>query len=352
MSSFLACCNPDGQKNEEDLTNIAYKPTPYEIGAPDYFPKLISPTDNPLTVQGITLGRDLFFDKRLSKDDKMSCSSCHFPEKGFTDGRRFSPGVDGIVGTRSSMSLVNIGFTKNGLFWDGRSKTLEEQAALPVEDVIELHTTWGEVESKLRKDDTYKKQFREAFGIKSSNEITKDLATKALAQYQRAIISGNSKFDKIRRNEAFFTDLELMGFSLFTDVVGDDIPDAECHHCHQLDLASSDAFFNNGIQEAKTINDFKDLGKGGVTKNIADNGKMKAPTLRNIMLSAPYMHDGRFSTIDEVLDHYNSGGKESPNKDPLIRDIQLLPIHKRALIAFLNTLTDTSYMQNPLIVKR
>jgi cytochrome c peroxidase len=345
MITFYSCV-----EDENDLSQIEYKPTEYKPKYPDYFPQLVSPNDNVLTEEGIALGRSLFFDKRLSKNNSMSCASCHEPKKGFTDGRASSPGVDGILGKRSSMSLLNIGFMKNGMFWDGRVSSLEDQALLPVEDPIELHTTWPEVIEKLKKDNDYPILFREAFGIKSKKEISKELAVKALAQYQRILISSNSKFDRIKRGEDFFTDLELMGFSLYTDVPGDDLADAECHHCHQLDLATSDAFFNNGLQDAPTINDFIDKGKGGATNQILENGKMKAATLRNIALTAPYMHDGRFKTLEEVIDHYNSGGKYSPNKDALIRNLGLKPIEKRALIAFLNTLTDTSYLTNPLII--
>ena len=145
--------------------------------------------------------------------------------------------------------------------------------------------------------------------------------------------------------------MELVGFSLYTDVEGDDLPDAECHHCHQLDLATADDFFNNGLQESKDLFSFKDMGKGGITKQDAENGKMRAPTLRNVLLTAPYMHDGSLKNIDEVLNHYNGNSKDSPNKDPLIRNIEINSFHKRALIAFLQTLTDTSYLQNPLLQK-
>jgi cytochrome c peroxidase len=204
--------------------------------------------------------------------------------------------------------------------------------------------------NKLRNDKNYPILFRKAFGISDEKEMTKEMAAKALSQYQRILISANSKYDRVRRGEDLFTDLELMGFSLYTDDPGDDLTDAECHHCHQLDLATSDSYFNNGLQDAPSINDFKDKGKGGASGQILENGKMKAPTLRNITLSAPYMHDGRFKTLEEVIDHYNDGGKYSPNKDALIRKLGLKPIEKKALIAFINTLTDTSYLSNPLIM--
>ncbi|MBK8699553.1 MAG: cytochrome C peroxidase [Saprospiraceae bacterium] len=344
-------CGDDDVTAGNELETIPYNPKPYLPEIPAYFPKLTTPDDNPLTEEGINLGRHLFFDNILSGDNTMSCSSCHDPQKGFADGKAVSTGIDGIAGRRSSMSLVNVGFTKNGMFWDGRAAQLEDQALLPVTDPIELHTTWTDVEARLRSHTDYPTRFRKAFGIKSKSEISKELAAKALSQYQRIILSGNSKYDRIKQGLDKYDDLELIGFSLYTDLEGSDLPDAECHHCHQLDLATADDYFNNGLQEAASLNDFKDLGRGGFTKQLADNGKMRAPTLRNVMLTAPYMHDGSLKTIDDVLNHYNSKGKTSPNKDPLIRDLGLTPFHKKALIAFLHTLTDTSYLTNPLLKK-
>ncbi len=344
---FVLNCKP-----EDTLEGIAYNPEPYTLNLPAYFPIMPVPEDNALTKEGIELGRDLFYDNILSGNGKMSCSSCHDPRKAFTDGLQVSKGIDGIAGTRSSMSLVNVGFTKSGLFWDGRSKTLEDQALLPVEDKIELHTTWPEVESKLQKHPNYPTMFRKAFGIKDKSEITKVLAAKALAQFQRIIVSSNSKYDRFIQGKEKLTDLELMGYSLYLDIPGDNFPDAQCNHCHQLDLATGDDFFNNGLQASVALEGFKDMGKGGISKQPAENGKMRAVTLRNVMLSAPYMHDGSLATIEDVLDHYSSKGKQSPNKDPLISDVKITASHKIALIAFLHTLTDTSYLNNPLIVKK
>jgi cytochrome c peroxidase len=348
--SLLSSCE-DEKTPEGDLTAIPYSPTPYHIKIPDYFPEMPIPADNPMTEEGVDLGRHIFFDNILSGNQSMSCSSCHNPKLAFTDGKASSTGIDGVSGHRSSMSLINIGFTKRGLFWDGRAKTLEEQALLPVTDPIELHANWTEVENRFQNHDTYPTKFRMAFGIKNKTEIDKNLVAKALAQYQRALLSVNSRYDLIKQGQDRFTDLEFIGFNLYTDSSGDDLPDAECHHCHQLDLATADDFFNNGLQESADLYGFKDLGKGGITKQDAENGKMRAPTLRNILLTAPYMHDGSKKTIEEVLDHYNGGSKNSPNKDPLIRNIELSSLHKKALIAFLKTLTDTSYLSNPLLQK-
>ena len=344
-------CKEEESIIKNDLEYLPYLPEPYVLNIPDYLPKMPIPVDNALTVDGINLGRHLFFDNILSGNGTMSCSSCHDPKKAYTDGLAVSTGIDGIAGRRSSMSLVNVGFTKNGLFWDGRSATLEDQALKPVTDPIELHTTWEDVETRLKAHDTYPMLFRKAFGIKDRSEITRSLVAKALAQYQRVIISVDSKYDKVKQGKAKFTDLELAGFSLFTDKEDDGLPDAECHHCHTLDLATADAFFNNGMQESATLTNFKDLGKGGITMQDADNGKMRAPTLRNIFLSAPYMHDGSLKTMDDVINHYNGNGKLSPNKDPLIRNIALTDFHKKALVAFMKMLTDTSYLDNPLLQK-
>jgi cytochrome c peroxidase len=352
VSLFCFSCEekPVIVEDNGDLTKIPYTPTLYTVVLPTHFPKMPIPDDNPLTVEGISLGRKLFFDKSLSANNTMSCATCHDPKKSFTDGQAFSKGIDGILGKRSAMSLINIGFTKNGLFWDGRAKTLEEQALIPVEDPIEMHNTWPEVERRLKKHDVYPSLMRQAFGISNKSDISRQHVVKALAQYQRILLSTNAKYDKIIKGEAKFTDLELEGFNLYTDSPGDDLPDAECFHCHSLDLATSDAFFNNGLQESASLNGFKDLGKGGVTGQVSENGKMRAPTLRNITLTAPYMHDGSLPNLEAVLQHYNSHGKPSPNKDPFIRDLKLTAKHKEALIAFMKTLVDTSYLKNPLVM--
>lgn len=342
-------CKPDDEKKGEDLTHISYSPTAYEIELPDYFPELYSPPDNPLTYDGVQLGRHLFYDPILSADSTMSCVSCHDPKLAFTDGEATSVGIDGIFGRRSSMSLVNVGFFGNKLFWDGRSPSLEHQALLPVEDPIELHDTWDNVETKLERSEMYRELFRKAFGIQHSGEITRELAGKALAQFERLIISSNSKFDRERQGKTFFTAEEQDGHDMFFDV-GGGLPDAECAHCHNFPNFTTFEFFNNGLDSAATINDFKDNGLGEVTRYDFDNGKFKSTTLRNIALTAPYMHDGRFQTLDEVIDHYASGGHPSPNVDPLLSNIKagnLTEQHKKALVAFLHTLTDTSYLSNP-----
>ncbi len=334
------------------LSDISFSPTPLQLKIPSYFPPMQIPADNPLTVEGVALGRKIFFDNVLSSDLTQSCSTCHKPENYFTDNLPTSKGVLGLNGRRSSMSLVNIGFSNNGLFWDGRVKTLEEQALLPVQDSIELHNNWDAVTTRIKSNANYPTLFRRAFGITTVDSITKFLVVKAIAQFERTLISSDAKIDKIARKAAFFTDDEQTGYNLFFNVL--DAPDAQCAHCHVSPFYNAGDFFNNGIDSAKTFTDFKDLGRGGFTLKPTDNGKFKPPTLRNIAQTAPYMHDGRFKTLQEVLDHYASGGHTSPNVDPFIPSIATIHLtakQKNQIISFLNTLTDSSFVSNTAFQK-
>lgn len=334
-----------------DLVDIEYNPTEYEIDTEltKNLGKLPIPPDNQLTEEGIRLGQHLFFDPILSSTNTMSCSSCHLPEKAFTDGLAFSVGVGGEQTARSSMTLVNSGYSTNRLFWDGRTETLETQALLPIEDEIELIHDWDDVEKDLKNHATYPKLFREAFGIEDSDEITKELATKALAQFQRIIISGNSRFDKWE-NGGVFSDEELMGYELFFEV-NPLIKDAECGHCHNAPLFTTNLFEDNGLQDATTIDDYTDIGFAVVTGKDSDFGKMRVPSLRNIELTAPYMHDGRFETLEEVMDFYNEGVHFTPNSSSLVisEGLGLSEEEKSAIIAFMKALTDESYLENPFL---
>jgi cytochrome c peroxidase len=341
-------------EEDDDLTDIIYDPVPSEIVYPVYtqqvgfivpvVPEMVIPEDNPQTEEGIELGRHLFYDTILSADSTLSCSSCHLPAGSFTDNKAVSFGIDGIPGKVSSMSLLNVGFYDNGLFWDGRTATLEEQALLPVEDEIELHNTWPNVISKLKKHDIYPTMFRKAFGIEKKSEITKELAAKAIAQFERSIYSFESKFDKFMKGEVLFNDEELNGFEMFLDLPGAS-NDAHCSHCHAMPLMTSNDYFNNGLQEAETLQDFESKGRGLITGS-SQNGFFRAPSLRNIELTAPYMHDGSMQTLDEVMDHYISGGKFSPNRDSFIPAINLDDYEKESIIAFMKTLTDTEVINN------
>ncbi len=342
FSLFLLSCKKDKVNSE---------PTPYVLDIPSHFPDMPIPVDNPMTVEGVELGRKLFYEKRLSGDNTMSCATCHAPDLGFADGNQFSEGIDGQLGTRNSMALINLGWNTS-FFWDGRSKTLEEQIIEPVLNPIEMHTTWKKVVAKLNADVNYKNMFFKAF---NTNEIDSISSAKAIAQFIRTLISGSSKFDVMYKFENnlplsssevsiynTITPSEWAGYDLFKSLNG-----ADCFHCHNGPLMQVQKFSNNGLDAT-----FSDLGRGAVTGFANDNGKFKVPTLRNIAFTAPYMHDGRFATIDEVINHYSHGIQMSSTIDPLIEfagqgGVQLDAQEKDLLKQFLLTLTDSSFINNP-----
>lgn len=331
---------------------VAYKATPYVLDIPSHFPDMIIPADNPMTVEGVDLGRYLFYEKKLSGDNSMSCASCHMPENSFSDPNQYSTGIDGIQGTRQSMALVNMGW-ENFFFWDGRETTLEKQILDPVINPIEMHETWKNAVAKLNQDINYRNRFFRAFGEGGIDSVK---AAKAIAQFIRTMISGQSKYDVMYKYEngmslsateqSIFQTIdpeEWAGYDLFKSLNG-----ADCFHCHNGPLMRVKKFSNNGLLP----NFLNDLGRAAVTNNPEDNYKFKVPTLRNIALTAPYMHDGRFSTLDEVIEHYSSGIHMSPTIDPLIEfgsqgGVQLDVQEKYLLKKFLLTLTDENFINNP-----
>lgn len=330
---------------------VGFRTDAYILEIPSHFPEMIIPLDNPMTVQGVNLGRRLFYDVSLSKDNSISCGSCHSPATAFSDEKQFSLGVNGTVGTRNSMALMNLGWQKS-FFWDGRSGTLEEQILEPVPNPIEMHQSWVATVGKLKAETSYRNQFYQTFGV---SDFDSTHVVKAIAQFLRTMISGNSKFDVIykKQNNLALTDAEkklwskvsqaeLSGYDLFKSLNG-----ADCFHCHNGPLMQVHKFSNNGLDAV-----FADLGRGNVTKNANDNGKFKVPTLRNIALSAPYMHDGRFKTLDDVITHYSTEIKKSTTIDPLIEfanqgGVQLDEEQRFFLKSFLITLTDSSFVTNP-----
>ncbi|MBC9812145.1 cytochrome-c peroxidase [Crocinitomicaceae bacterium CZZ-1] len=328
-----------------------YEPTPYSLDIPSHFPDMPIPADNPMTVEGVALGRKLFYETRLSLDNTIACASCHAPSKGFSDDRTFSVGVNGTVGRRQSMALVNLGW-QQFFFWDGRAKTLEEQILQPVPDPTEMHLQWKEAQKRLENDLEYKRLFVKAFGTQF---IDSTYVAKAIAQFLRTMISANSKYDVMYKyaNNMQLTPSEYQiyqtvsiqewaGYDLFQSLNG-----ADCFHCHNGALMQVQRYSNNGLDAT-----FSDLGRGAVTGNTSDNGTFKIPSLRNIEFTAPYMHDGRFSTLDEVINHYSHQIKISPTIDPMIEfafqgGVQLDANEKSLLKAFLLTMTDHSFFTNP-----
>jgi cytochrome c peroxidase len=317
-----------------------FKTTPYILDLPNGFPPMPIPKDNPLTVEGVELGKHLFFEKLLSGDNTLSCSGCHTNETGFTDSRQFSIGIDGVAGNRNSMVIQNIAWSPT-FFWDGSANSLEKQVFEPVTNPIEMHETWPNAVNKLMNNPKYPKMFYKAFG---TTKIDSTHVAKALAQFMRTLISGNSKFDKFRRGEITLTPEELEGFNLFMALDG-----ADCFHCHPNNAFFTDfGFHNNGLDLIP-----QDNGRAIVTGASTDIGKFKAPTLRNLEFSAPYMHDGRFATLDELIDFYSEGvHHDSPNISPLMEfsfqgGVALNSSEKTALKAFLLTLSDPDFINNP-----
>lgn len=338
--SFFSCVS---EKNKHSWPD--YNPRFLEWKDPKDFVKMAIPLDNPLTEEGVALGKRLFFDPILSKDESISCASCHDPTLAFTDGQAKSIGFDNQLSKRSAMSLLNIAYHYSGFFWDGRVQTLEQQALEPVENPLEMASDWNIVENRLRKHEEYPALFAKAFNIQEAAEITRQLAAKALAQYERTLISADAKFDRVMRKEESFTAAEQRGWAIFFDA-SEDLPDAECAHCHIDPLFTTLEYLNNGLDRVETLEAFEDLGRGAVLGNKYYNGTFKVPSLRNIILTAPYMHDGRFDTLEEVIEHYNAGGHYALNVNPNVRKLKLNEQHKKDLIAFLHTLTDYSFLKD------
>jgi cytochrome c peroxidase len=325
--------------HNDKLTQIPYQPHYLAAPQPPGFPPMRIPADNPLTEAGVALGRKLFFDSILSRDSSIACSTCHQPHLAFADGNPFSKGILGRKGKRSTLSLLNVGFYAKGLFWDGRATTLEEQSLHPVRDSTEMDHSWVEVAQKLQAHPLYPSLFRQAFGITRRTAIDSVLVGKALAQYERTLISADTRFDQVMRGEAQFSAQEKRGWTIFFDASAL-IPTSECNHCHVDPLFSTLAFENNGLDPALSLDNYVDKGRGAVTGNRNNNGQFRVPTLRNLKYTAPYMHDGRFKTLEEVLSHYTSGGHPGINVSPNVRQLNLSQQDRAALIAFLNTLND------------
>lgn len=309
-----------------------------------------TPTTNPTTDLGATLGRVLFYDKNLSANNTISCGSCHLQSKSFTDPAQFSEGFNGGKTGRHSMSLANALFYENGkFFWDERAATLEDQVLMPIQDQVEMGMTLEDLVPKLQALDYYKVLFRQTYG---DEEVTTDRISKALAQFVRSMVSYQSKYDEAlvaqggavapNVNLTGLTTEENLGRQVFTDPAR-----GGCAGCHGTDAFIGRVALNNGLDATTT-----DKGLADVTGLVTDEGKFKVPSLRNVALTGPYMHDGRFATLTEVIEHYNSGVQAHPALDNRlkvrgtndVKRLNLTDAEKTALVAFLNTLTDNTFV--------
>jgi len=357
---FTAC-----KKSQPDP---GFHATPYQITIPVYFPDVLNiPVDNPMTVEGIALGRYLFYDGRLSgrtdPDSLMSCSTCHLQSRGFecgidhpkfTGGHPF--GLTGIFSPHFMLPMINMVWTNHGYLWNGKVsaenpnpgiRNLEDLVWMGIVAPHEMNGDTNRVKALIQQTKGYPELFYKAFG---SSTVTLKNVGRAIAQFIRTLISADSKFDRFLHGEIQLTPAERSGYVLFMTEEG-----ADCFHCHGGDgnpLFTTNLFYNNGIDTI--FSDPRD--RFSVTGKSIDIGAYKAPTLRNLIFTAPYMHDGRFKTIDEVIEQYSSGVEGSPYINPLMHHvithgIQLTPSEKADLKAFLLTLTDSIFVTNPAFSK-
>jgi cytochrome c peroxidase len=358
-----ACDEPD----DPDIFN----PTPYTLNIPKGFPTILNiPADNPMTVEGVELGRLLFYDGRLSgrthPDSLMSCATCHLQSRAFECGvdhpkftGGFPFGITGIKTPHVMLPMINLVFNNNGYLWNGMIRSgnpaesrrrLEDLTWMGIHAPHEMAGDTNRTKTLLQSIDMYPPLFKKAFG---TEEITGELIAKAISQFVRTLISSDSKAHKVFRKEANFSLPELRGYILFTTEAG-----ADCFHCHGSEgspLFTGNLFYNNAKDSLFTGAYADPRDRYAVTGNQMDLGAYKATTLINIALTGPYMHDGRFETLEEVIDFYSDGLVWSPYADPLMHKLQppfsnganLTPAQKADLLAFLHSLTDSTFINNP-----
>uniref|UniRef100_UPI004047EE2F cytochrome-c peroxidase n=1 Tax=Roseivirga sp. TaxID=1964215 RepID=UPI004047EE2F len=374
ITLLFSCSNTATEIDEldtaltEDFSDVLSLPTvSYNYSAPDLPAHFRvnnvqnidnTPNNNPVSNAGATLGRVLFYDKQLSANNSTACASCHLQEDGFADTRRLSVGFLGGATGRNSMGLANARYYNNGrFFWDERAANLEAQVLLPIQDEVEMGLTLSELVAKIQSTDYYQPLFQDAFG---TTEVTENRISRALSQFVRSMVSYQAKFDvgaaqvnDIENNDfPNFSQLENLGKDLFFS------GRTQCSNCHETVTFSGDQARNNGLDAVIT-----DEGVGGVNGNNQDRGKFKVNSLRNIALTAPYMHDGRFATLRDVIQFYNNGIQNSPTLDSRLRvqngQVRRMNLNGQeidALVAFLNTLTDEAFVRdekfsNPFVVR-
>ncbi len=291
-----------------------------------------APADNALTEARAQLGRRLFYDKRLSRTGMVACATCHQQKHGFAEVDAVSTGVDGQKGDRNAPGLSNLAWA-NSLFWDGRAKTLEEQASKPIENPIEMDLKLSDAVARVAADPAYMAAFTQTYGGPP------DVASlpKALASFVRILVSGGSQYDKFLRGDAGALGVEAThGHAIFFGERG------ECFHCHPPQTLTNDGFFNNG-----SFVEGGDPGRQRLTGRTSDLGRFRVPGLRNVTATAPYMHDGSVATLEAVIEQYDRGGRGHESADPLIVPRHLTTQEKADLLAFLRALTDDAFLSDP-----
>lgn len=305
-----------------------------QIRAPLGLPPVPIPADNPPTTQTIALGRKLFYDPRLSKDNTISCASCHNPNRAFTDGLTIARGIGGLLGVRNTPTLLNAAYSPFQ-FWDGRAATLEAQSAFPIANPVEMNQPHEVSVSKIGSIPEYKAEFTQAFG---PGEVNLGQIQKSLASFERTLLSGDSPFDQYEYggNKQALSPAAIRGLAIFANPQR-----GNCAVCHTIDthyaLFTDGKFHNTGVG-INGEGDFTDLGRFGQTKLQADRGEFKTPTLRNVALTPPYMHDGSLTTLADVVDFYAGGGNSNPDLDKDMKPLHLSAQERADLVAFLESL--------------
>ena len=309
----------------------------YDLEIPADFPALAFDRDkNPVTVNGVALGKKLFYEGRLSRNNSISCGFCHIQENAFTHhGHPVSHGIDNRLGIRNASPIQNMAFLRN-YTWDGVSHNLDERSLVPITTDFEMDSSMPEVVGKLNTDANYKKLFKAAFG---DENITGERVLKAISQFMVTMVSADSKYDRVLKGKTAFTAEENEGYQLFRN---------NCASCHSGALFTDESFRNTGMYYNAQYND---RGRYRVTLDWNDNMKFRVPSLRNVEYTAPYMHDGRFTTLEAVLNFYSDQVENQPNLDPLLKKdghigIRMNPSEKQYIIAFLKTLSDQNFITN------
>ncbi len=306
------------------LAPAGVRPVPVPIGLDLYVP---APSNNPITPDKMALGRRLFFERRISADGRTSCATCHRPNRAFSDGRRLPVGVHRRVGRRNTPSLLNRAYGTS-FFWDGRAATLEDQVRMALAGQSDLDLPAAEAAMRLADDREYVAAFNRAFDAR----LSPDALVQALATFVRGQLSGSSAFDRFTAGDRTALDHRArQGFALFNGT-------ARCGRCHAGPLLSDEEFHNTGVSWGR------DAGRFEVTRRPEDRGLFKTPSLRNVALTAPYMHDGSIGSLDAVVAFYVRGARPNPNLDDQIRPLALSPVERDALIAFLKALNGSAYV--------
>ena len=342
---------------QEEIDRSKIHDEPYEIAVPAGLPPVaaVIPASNPMTKGKVELGKQLYFDQRISKDATISCASCHDPAKGWTDNAKTSTGIDGQVGGRSAPTVLNTLYGRT-MFWDGRAPSLEGQAQGPIQNKIEMgDQSYKEIIERLRGISGYREQFLKVFGT----DVTLDGMAKAIAAFERTALSGNSAYDKYNlgdpeKPETFkaLTESQKRGMVLFGLRLKDDDPfkvdsallkKANCTACHAGANFTDEQFHNIGVGYDEKAGKFADIGRWEIApigaKSTADKGAFKTPTIRDITRTFPYMHDGSEKTLEEVVEFYNKGGIKNPALDPEMKPLNLTDTEKADLVEFMKALT-------------